>query len=141
MICYLVQYFTLTSLFRKKILACFMLQAPGLKQIHAKLSWMLLLELVSLSKCRKKICTKFCSENTTWIFLITILQGFFLIQELLRHLFYTYMEDNSAMYNVCRMKDRVTRPWFCWFSSTGRVNRNVRNIMLTLTTSWKENVI
>lgn len=38
--------------------------------------------------------------------------GFFLIQELLRHLFYTYMEDNSAMYNVCRMKDRVTRPWF-----------------------------
>lgn len=38
--------------------------------------------------------------------------GVFLIQELLRHLFYTYMEDNSAMYNVCRMKDRVTRPWF-----------------------------
>lgn len=51
-----------------------------------------------------KILHEFFNNNSSGFF--------FLIQELLRHLFYTYMEDNSAMYNVCRMKDRVTRPWF-----------------------------
>lgn len=112
MICYLVQCFTLTSLFRKKNLSMLYVTSSRFKTNSREALLNVAVGTRIAVKMSKKNLYEILLGKYYMNFLITILQGFFLIQELLRHLFYTYMEDNSAMYNVCRMKDRVTRPWF-----------------------------